>query len=475
MSYWRILRRRWPLVVATTLICTTLAAAMTILAPRTYSSAIEFFVSTSAGDAASNAALQSGSTFTQQRVKSYQQLLKTPKALQPAADKLGDGTTVADISGRVAGSIPPDSVLLDVAVHDGNPERARAIADAVAQTFPGVVEELERVGSSQESPVKLTVVKEAVANPTPVSPRPTRNIALGAVLGLLLGGGLAVLRDLLDTKVRTKDDIEELTEATILGGIPFDSDAFKHPLIVEADPHAGRAEAFRSVRTNLQFVDAANHPQMILLTSAIAGEGKSTTTANLAIALAQSGSSVCVVEGDLRRPRVLGYMGMTGAVGVTDVLIGRFQLDDVLQPFGTLSLSVIGAGANPPNPSELLGSAPMRNLLSELRQRFDYVLIDGAPLLPVTDSSVLSALVDGTVLVVGCGIVTKEQVDVAIEHIEAVNGTLLGIVLNRLPRKSGTGYYDYRYEYRSDAGDRNRSRGRRRKDKDDVAPEIARV
>lgn len=465
MTYWRILRQRWPIVLGATLLCTALAAALTIATPRTYGSSIEFFVSTSSGDAGNAAQLASGNLFTQQRVKSYQQLLKTPKALEPVIDKVGEDLTVSQLSDKVAGSIPPDSVLLDVVVTDRDPERARLIAEAVATTFPSVVDELERVDADKPSPVKLTVVKPAVANLTPVAPRPSRNIALGAVLGLLLGGGLAVLRETLDTKVRTKDDLEVLTDATLLGGIPFDSDAAKHPLILHSDPTAGRAEAFRTLRTNLQFVDAAQHPRIIVVTSSIASEGKSSTSANLGLALAESGASVCVIEGDLRRPNLLDYMGLEGSVGLTDVLIGRYDLVDVIQPFGRLSLSILGAGPTPPNPSELLGSTAMRDVLAELRRSYDYVIIDAPPLLPVTDGAVLSTQADGAILVVGSGVVTKDQLDHAMDSLETVNGKLLGLVLNRVPRERSGGYYDYRYEYKPDSAKSSKSKNGRSGDK----------
>jgi capsular exopolysaccharide synthesis family protein len=253
----------------------------------------------------------------------------------------------------------------------------------------------------------------------------------------------------------------------VLGNTPYERAIETEPLMVRASRHSTFAEAFRQLRTNLQFVDAANHPRVLVVTSSIAGEGKSTTTANLALAMAESGASVCVVEGDLRRPRLLNYLGLEGSVGLTDVLIGRYELDDVLQPFGSHSLTVLGAGATPPNPSELLGSTSMRNTLDELRRRFDYVLIDGAPVLPVTDSTVLTRLADGAIIVAGSGVVTKDQFDQALETFETVKGTVLGVVLNRMPRQARGGYYDYRYEVApvaSQSGRRTTGRGRRRSD-----------
>ena len=459
MGYVQILRRRWRTVSIVALAVVALSATMTMLATPQYTSKTQFFVSTA--DSANSSQLAQGSTFTQQRVKSYSQLLKAPKLLEPVIAKAGVDLTPTVLGEKIVATTPPDTVLIDVTVTDANPNTARDVASAIAEVFPTVVADLERVTPSADSPVKVTLLREpAVAN-SPVSPRPLRNLALGLVLGLLLGFGAAVLKQLLDTKLRTKDDVEAMTEAVILGGIPFDSDAARHPLIVQADPLAGRAEAFRSLRTNLQFVDATNHPRVSVMTSSIAGEGKSTTTANLALAMAESGATVCVVEGDLRRPRLLTYLGLEGSVGLTDVLIGRYDLDDVLQPFGAHSLTVLGAGASPPNPSELLGSTAMRNVLDELRTRYDYVLIDGAPVLPVTDSTVLTRLADGAILVAGSGIVNKDQFDHALETFETVNGRVLGIVLNRIPRQARGGYYDYRYAYRPEGQGSTTRRGRR--------------
>ena len=178
---------------------------------------------------------------------------------------------------------------------------------------------------------------------------------------------------------------------------------------MQSDPHGPRAEAFRALRTNLQFIDAATHPRSMTFTSSLPGEGKTTTTANLAISMAAAGSRVCVVEGDLRRPRMLQYMGMEGSVGLTNVLIGQADLADVLQPFGNANIQVLGAGQIPPNPSELLGSEAMSRTVRELEDMFDYVIIDAPPLLPVTDAAVLSTITGGVVVVVGCDIVHKEQ------------------------------------------------------------------
>ena len=443
-DYLKILRKRWLTIAITTLVVVGLAALLTTLQTKQYSSSTQFFVSVSGtGDTAQ---LQQGSTFTQERVKSYAQLLTTPRALNPVIEELGDDMTAGDLAGKVQVTTPPDTVLLEVAVTDTDPARAQEIARAIGETFPDVVSDIERPSGSDRSPIKVSMVKPATTSSTPVSPVPVRNLALGAVLGLLLGFGLAMLRHLVDTTVRTADDVEEITEEPIIGSVHHDPRAAKEPLIVESDPSSPRSEAFRALRTNLMFVNAASHPRTILLTSSIPGEGKSTTIANLALALAESGSRVCLIEGDLRRPRLLDYLGLEGSAGLTDVLIERATLDDVLQPYGTHGLEVIGAGAIPPNPSELLASEAMSRVLTVLSARFDYVLIDTPPVLPVTDAVVLSTKVDGVIMLVGSQVVRSEQLDASLEALGAVDNHLLGLVLNRISSSSGgygAGYYGY--------------------------------
>ncbi|MDN5797012.1 MAG: polysaccharide biosynthesis tyrosine autokinase [Intrasporangium sp.] len=467
-DYLLVLRKRWRIIALVTLLTVGLAAVFTMVTTRTYAATTQFFVSTSGGDNA--AALQQGNSFTQQRVKSYSQLLESPKVLDPVIADLDLDLTAGQLASQVSATIPLDTVIIEVTVTDTDPTRAGQIAESIGKTFPTTIEEIERVQSGQPSPVKVTVVQDASVQSAPISPRPSRNLALGLVLGLLAGFGAALLRDLLDTRVKGQRELAGITDKTIIGGIAYDTDAPEHPLIVQVDPRSQRAEAFRVVRTNLQFIDVAKPPKSIVVTSSLPGEGKSTTAANLALSIAETSAKVCVVEGDLRRPRLLDYLGFEGSVGLTDVLIGRVEVDDVLQPFGSSTLSVMGAGPIPPNPSELLGSENMAQLIGALEQRFDYVLIDAPPLLPVTDAAVLSTVVSGALVVVGAGIVAKDELRHALESLDAVNGQVLGLILNRVQAKDGGGAYgSYRYAYAKES-ERQRAKGRRRPRKDAQEP-----
>jgi tyrosine-protein kinase len=458
-DYLSIFRKRWRLILLTCVLAVAAAAIYILASPKKYESSTQFFISTSGSN--DSGQLLQGNTFTQERVKTYSQLLTTPIVLAPVVAEVGPaGTTPEQIAKTISASVPPDTVLIDVSVVDVDPVRATRIADSLSRSFPMTVNTLESVSGGSSSSVKVTVVQPATTEPTPVSPKPVRDLTLGLLFGLILGLGLAVLRDILDTTVKSERDVKAVSERTVIGAIPFDGDAQDHPLIVQADPRSPRAEAFRSLRTNLRFVDAANHPRSVVVTSSTQGEGKSTTVANLALALAEVGSRVCLVDADLRRPRLLNYMGLEGSIGLTDVLIYRADLTEVLQPFGHTTLTVMGAGQIPPNPSELLGSKTMIDTLRELEARFDHVLIDAPPLLPVTDAAILSTLVGGAIVVVGAGIATREQLRKALESIDAVRGRTLGIVINRLPRTEASMYGEYRYGH-TQANNRVRRKRRR--------------
>ncbi len=461
-DYYRVVTKRWRLITAVTLLVVALAALYTLSSPKVYQARTQLFVSTSA--ASDSTQLLQGNTFSQQRVKSYADLITTPTVLDPVIKDLGLTMSADTLGSKITASVPIETVLIDVLVNDRNPQTAARIASGVGKQFSTSVRDLERVSDSTPSPVKVSVVRPPSVPTSPISPNPVRNIGLGVVLGLVLGLGIALLRDTLDTSIRSERDVNDATEETVIGGILYDADAPKHPLIVQSDPHSPRAEAFRALRTNLQFVDAANHPRSIVFTSSLPNEGKTTTTANLAISMAAGGARVCVIEGDLRRPRLLKYMGMEGSVGLTNVLIGQAELLDVLQPYGDTTIQVLGAGQIPPNPSELLGSEKMSHTLRQLEGMFDYVIIDAPPVLPATDSTVLSTITGGVVMVVGCGVVKKEQLARAIASIEAVNGNLLGIVVNRIPTRgvdAGSYYYSEGYAPRPADGSR-KERGKDR-------------
>jgi capsular exopolysaccharide synthesis family protein len=440
-DYIRILRKGWILIVAMTLVGVAAGALSTILATPKYVSSTQLFVSVQSSDASNASDLVQGSSAAQQKVRSYASVVTSTSVLTPVIEQLGLDLTPEELAGQVSAESPANTVLIDITVEDTDAQRAAAIADAVGTSFADVVaNDLESPAGGGPSLVKIATIEPAIAATSPSSPRPIVNIALGFLVGLALGVGAAVLRSTLDTRIHGTHDVELVTDAPILGGISYDPGAKKQPLIVHADPRSPRAESFRSLRTNLQFVNLESTSRCFVMTSSLPGEGKTTTTSNLAIALAETGASVAVIDGDLRLPRLADTMGLEGVVGLTDVLIGRADLQDVLQPWGRGTLYVLPAGRIPPNPSELLGSKAMVALIESLTSSFDYVLIDAPPLLPVTDAAILSKLTGGAIVVAAAGRTTRPELQSAMRTLEHIGGRVLGVVMTMLPTKGPDAY-----------------------------------
>ena len=451
-DYIRILRKSWVLITVLTLIGAGAAAAYSLTLTPKYSATAKVFVSTQG--AGTTGELQQGSTFTIQRVKTYASLVSTPIVLLPVIDALELGISSASLAGRVSASAPADTSIIVISVSDTDPQRAADTANAISQSLNAVVADIEApAGFDGVSPVKLTPAQEASVPAVAVSPKVPLNILLGTFIGLALGIGLAVLRETLETRIRNEQDVSAVTDVPILGGIVFDPRANDRPLIVHVDPRSPRAESFRTLRTNLQFLDPGRTDRSFVVTSSIESEGKSTTAANLAIALADAGSRVLLIDADLRRPKVAEFMGVEGAAGLTDLLIGRAELDDLLQPWGKAQLSVLPAGQVPPNPSELLGSARMSHFIGEFNRMFDVVIYDTPPLLPVTDAAILAKHVGGAILVVAAGRTHKNQLKAAIGALDNVGAPVSALVLTMLPTKGPDAYGYGRYGYASGYGD----------------------
>ncbi len=442
-DYLRVFRKRWKLVAVAAFVAVAAAAAASALATPQYRAQTQLFVAARGGDDAS--ALLQGSSFTQQRVKSYANIVTSPTVLRPVIEDLGLETSPAELASRVKASAPLDTVLIDVSVDDSSPTRAKAIADAIGKRFIDKVTELEKPTTGGPSPVRVSVIRSAEVPDGPVSPRLTLNLLLGLLAGLVVGVAVSVLRELLDTTVKSTDEVAVLG-APALGTTVYATSKDGKSALVEPNAYTPEAEALRQIRTNLQFVDVDNPPRVVVLTSSLPGEGKTTTSVNLAIAMSMAGVRTILVDADLRRPKIAEYTGLVGAAGLTTVLSGRADLDDVLQPYGDTGLTVLPSGPTPPNPSELLGSQHMAALLATLRERADLVIIDSPPLLPVTDAAVLSNQADGAILVVRHGKATREHVKSSMERLVAVDARLLGAILSMV-RAGGSGSYGYGYGY----------------------------
>lgn len=441
-DYMRLVRRHWILIIASTLAGILVSGAASVLAKPTYTAETQLFVAIQSSGSAQD--LQLGNNFSQARVQSYVKTVESPAVLQPAIDSLGLPVTAEELATHVKATTETSTVLINIAVSDTSAVQAAAMSQAVADSLIKVVDTLEKPRTGGSSPVSLSVIKPAKAPVVPSAPNTKLNLLLGLFVGLALGVAASILRTTLDSRIRGEADLRQVTDTPLLGGISFDQDATKKPLLTQAAPQSPRAESFRQLRTNLQFANVSGQAKTVLLTSSVPGEGKSTTATNLAIALAQAGQSVCLVDADLRRPMVNEYLGLDRNAGLTTALVGAGDVNDLLQPWGSDNLYVLTSGQIPPNPSELLGSGEMKHLVERLEQAFDTVIIDAPPLLPVTDAAVLSQHVGGVVLVVGSQKLRRQDLEKSLSALDLVGANLLGVVLNRLPVK-GPDAYAYSY------------------------------
>jgi non-specific protein-tyrosine kinase len=295
----------------------------------------------------------------------------------------------------------------------------------------------------------------------PIKPRPRRVGAVSGIIGMLFGVGLAFLFEYLDDTIKTKDELEAIAgHLPVLGLIPSVAawkDRDETVLISGVDPGSPAAEAYRSLRTSVQFLSLDKPVQVLLVTSPNASEGKTTTLSNLAVALARAGKEVIVVCCDLRRPRLHQFFGLPNAIGFTSVLLGEAPLSSALRPVkGEERLRVLASGPLPPNPSELLSSPRVAELVQALRRQADVVLFDAPPVLPVTDAAVLSTRCDATLVVTTANVTTRKQAARAIEVLQQVDARLIGTVLNGVNTEGSYGYA-HAYYY-SDREERPKSR-----------------
>jgi capsular exopolysaccharide synthesis family protein len=453
-SYLPILRAHWIAIILLTLLGGAAAFGWSLLQPRVYSADSSGYVS--AGDNADTGNALVGDNLAQSKVKSYIDIGSSRAVAQFAIDDLGlQGVSPEQLVSRITVSNPTGTVLLKVSATGPSPTDARDIAEAWLRGIAQQIQVLETPDAAAGAlgVVQLVPLDSAVLPTSPTSPNTRLAIAIGLIVGLIVAIAYAAVRHTFDRRIRTAEAVERETGLSVIGSIPIDRRFTDAERLVsmegatdygkEGDDDVAVAEALREVRTNLQFMDVDNPPRVIVVTSPLPGDGKSTTIANLAIALAASGQRVVLVDADLRRPTVSRTFNLVGGVGLTDVLAGRSSLADVLQPWGTSGrLAILAAGKTPPNPSELLGSERMHSLLAELSAQA-IVLLDAPPLIPVTDAAILTHNTDGALIVGSVGKTTYEGLNKALQNLQRANGRPLGIILNRVPRRGGGYGYGY--------------------------------
>jgi capsular exopolysaccharide synthesis family protein len=440
-DYVHVLRARWRVIIAITLLCVLLATAFVLTTPKAYEARAKVFVSVTATSKTDPAnAAYAGSQFALQRMKSYTELSDSVQVLQPVLLQLKLSESVAELSQKTTVVNPASTVVLDVTATDGDALRAADIANAMADSLSSTIQKLEAGDSGNPGYVQVVVTTRAVTPKSPVAPQVMLNIGLGLIVGLMLGFAIAVIRERLDTSIRSMATLHDLTGKQPIARIPPVARASLAPVVTLNDSGAAAAEAYRSVRTALMLGTGNRNggglPDRVIVTSAGMAEGRTMVALNLAIAAANAGARVCLVEADLRRPRLAEYLGVPVIVGLNAVLSGHRGLDDAVFHWRD-TISVIAAGPVTREPGSLLASPLLGETLDELSKRFDMLVIDTPALGAVADALVIAQACDGdrdaALVLARRGRTTEADVRAALESLRSVDATILGTVMTVIP------------------------------------------
>jgi non-specific protein-tyrosine kinase len=461
-QYWNLILRNLSMVTAFTLIFGFLGLIISFLTPKMYSAESQLFVSTPTS-IVDIAAMAQGSNFSQQRVISYARVVSGPATLVPVISDLKLKMTPSELAKKISASAPLGTVLLNIEVRDSSPIRAAAISNAVAIQFGETIKSIELPKFGDSTGVKATVIKSAVIPSSPSSPNTKLNLLSGLLLGFIIACIIGVIRQVFDSTVK---NVQHLHGAPLLGTIDFDEAAQDSPLISSVSNYSIRSEAFRHLRTTVKSIGKSSDLQVLAVTSAFPGEGKSTTSINLAISFAQTGLKVALIEADLRRPSFSKYLGVfashseAGLTGALDLMKNKnrkVKIESLLKTFGSREDQIewLSSGAIPSNPAESLEMDEFDQFLSKLRSEYDLVIIDTPPLLPVTDAAIVGAKCDGVIVVARAGSTKVNALGGVIEILNGVGANVLGVVINMVPPFAKGEQYGYsynRYESRGTYG-----------------------
>ena len=511
-DYINVIRARKWVIIQAVVIVTLAALVVSVLQPKSYQGTAEVLISGKSDTAAAilGTVLPSFANDPERTMATQVQMIQLRPVLEATIKKLNLQESPDDLAKRVTVTAVGQTDLVKVTVTDGSSEQASKIANTVADEYVLSARNAERAsiadaadevqkrlddakaeiidlghriaasGQSSDLQAELQiatgtystlaekleqlrineqletgpgrVVSPAVVDDRPVAPQPLRNAIIGIIVGLILGLSLALLYEYLDDTLKSTEEAETVFKAPVLGTIPADKleKGKKRQLVITQAPGSSSAEAYRALRNSLDFVNFQNDMHTILVTSAAPGEGKSTVAANLAAALAQAGKRVVLVSVDFRRPTTQQFFEVNNMIGLSDVLLGTHSLKSALQRPGDEQLLVLTSGKMPPNPSELLGSEKMRDIITALGEWGDWVIIDAPPLLAVADPAAVARWVDGALMVSQAGVTTREAATKAMELLEKVGARTIGVVIWGLDEQkavSGYGHYAGGYYY----------------------------
>jgi receptor protein-tyrosine kinase len=430
-----LFRRRLPVIVLAFVICVAGSAVLSRSHTKIYKSGTRLYVNV---PGATNTRDQAeGVQLTSQLLASFAKVVDSQVTTRRVARELQTKITPAQIKAKVAAAPVLQTLLIDVTATDPDPVFAARLANAAGKALASVIDDL---GASSSGGIKASIIDQASVPHTPVSPKPRRDIAVGGFLGLALGAAAALAIDALDRTIRQAEVAAAAFDAPVLCSIPRQRRISSDPLVALKSGGSSTGEAYRALRTAIRFRESSQHLKTVLVTSAAAGDGKSTIAANLAIAMSLDGAKVILIDADLRRTRLANMFDLPDGAGLTDVLLGKVALSDALVAWSR-GLSILQVGTHTLNPSEALGSQAMVQVLEEAKRIADIVIVDAPPVLPVADPTVLAALVDGTVIVCRWGRTSTHAAESTRSMLDNVGADVIGVVLNAEGGGRSANYY----------------------------------
>lgn len=453
MDLLKIIRKHLPTMIIAFVIVVAAVSAYTFLAPPKYTATAQAMATYNASQDGESISQQStGGTYISNQITSYPTLAATEKVLKPVINELGLDETVDDLAGQITVTNPTNTAFVNIAAVDGDPKQAADIANAVAESLKTVIENDLYTGDT--SPVKVSIVQKAQTPLTKSSPKTVLYLAVGVVLGLIVGVFAALIKDLLNTRVEEPSDVRGVVRASSLGSVPVDDSLeSKRPVLVSR-PNGAIAEEFRRIHTNIDFLQTDRTEgvgQLLVITSAQPSEGKTTMAINTAVALAEDGAKVLLIDADLRHPSVAHHLGIEGAAGLAHVLSGQMGPKDVVQSYWKPNLHILPGGKRPANAGVLLNSETMKLMVEQALTQYDYVIIDTAPLTVSNDGAVFGRWAKGLLLVVSRNVCEKKFLQEASDTLATAQVPVLGFIFNRADPKKVNSHSNYYYYYEDGA------------------------
>ncbi len=443
VDYVTTLRRSWRLVLVMVVLGAVLGYAYASNQPFTYRATSTVLVS--ADRAGSAADLVQGSTFVENLVSSYAQMATSELVLQPVIDRLDLPGTPRQVARSITADTPLNTVLININVVGGDPERTAAIANDVADELAVAVSKVSPVVEGQPS-VRVTTIQSASEPKVPIAPNKRRLTALGLMLGLALGIGLAFVRRVLGGRVNDQTDVAQLTSTPTVGEIVEAKRGTSLPAAVIQNPRSAEAESLRGLAANLHYLTFDGGMRSLVITSASPGEAKSNIASALALIMAEGSGRVLLIDADLRSPSVDALTGLDNTIGLSSVLVGDYDFSAAVQTWAGSRVDVLTSGPVPPNPGQLLTSDGLRAVLAEAGALYELVVVDAGPIMLVSDAVWLGHLVDRVLVVAQYGKTRTKSLSAALDALSAGGVAAGGVVISRVRRRRAT--YAYGSSYR---------------------------